>query len=45
LHKLSSYELSDGYVSSFRSYVTKRQSRVRISGTLSLSFKVTFGVP
>jgi hypothetical protein len=26
-------------------YLTDRQSRVRISGTLSLPFKVTSGVP
>jgi hypothetical protein len=44
LHKLSSYGLSDGYVSWFRSYLTNRDSRVRISGTLSLPFKVTSGV-
>jgi hypothetical protein len=45
LHKLSSYGFSDGYVSWFRSYLTNRLSRVRISGTLSLPFKVTSGVP
>jgi hypothetical protein len=45
LHKLSSFGFSDGYVSWFRSYLTDRQSRVRISGTLSLPFKATSGVP
>jgi hypothetical protein len=44
LHKLSSFGFSDGYVSCFRSYLTDRQSRVRISGTLSLPFKVTSAV-
>jgi hypothetical protein len=39
LHKLSSFGFSDGYVSWFRSYLTNRQSRVRISGTLPLPFK------
>jgi hypothetical protein len=45
LHKLSSFGFSDSYVSWFRSYLTNRQSRVRISVTLSLPFKVTSGVP
>jgi hypothetical protein len=45
LHKLSSYGFSDGYVSWFRSYLTDRQSRVRISDTLSLPFQVASGVP
>jgi hypothetical protein len=44
-HKLSSFGFSDGYVSWFRSYLTDRQSRVHISGTLSQPFKVTSGVP
>jgi hypothetical protein len=45
LHKLSSFGFSDAYVSWFRSYFTNRQSRVRVSGTLSLPFQVTSGVP
>jgi hypothetical protein len=36
LHKLSSFGLSDVYVSWFRSYLTNRQCRVRVSGPLSL---------
>jgi hypothetical protein len=43
LHKLSPFGLSDG--SWFRCYLTNKQSRVRISGTLSLPFQITFGVP
>jgi hypothetical protein len=34
LHKLSSFGFSDAYVSWFRSYLTNRQSGVRVSGTL-----------
>jgi hypothetical protein len=45
LHKLSSFGLSDRYVSWLSSYLTNRQSQVRISGTLSLPFKLTSGVP
>jgi hypothetical protein len=41
LHKLSSFGFSDGYVSWFRSYLSKRHFWVRISGTFSLHFKVT----
>jgi hypothetical protein len=41
LHKLCSFGFIDGYVSWFRSYLTNRQSRVRVSGTLSLPFQVT----
>jgi hypothetical protein len=44
-HKLRSFGFSDAYVSWFRSYLTKRLSRVRVSGTLSLPFQVTSGVP
>jgi hypothetical protein len=44
LHKLSSFGFS-AYVSWFRCYLTSRQSRVRISGTLPLSFQVKYGVP
>jgi hypothetical protein len=40
LHKLSYFGFSDGYVIWFRSYLTDRQSRVPISGTLSLPFQV-----
>jgi hypothetical protein len=36
LHKLGSFGFSDGYVSWFRSYLTNRQSRVRVFRTLSL---------
>jgi hypothetical protein len=45
LHKLSFFGFSDAYISWFRSYLTNRQSRVRVSGTLSLPFQVTSGVP
>jgi hypothetical protein len=45
LHKLSSFEFSDGYISWFRSYLKNRQSRVCISDILSLPFQVTSGVP
>jgi hypothetical protein len=44
LHELSSFGFSDDHVSWFRSYLTNRQSRVRVSGTLSPPFKVTSGV-
>jgi hypothetical protein len=44
LHKLSSIRFSDGYVSWFRSYLTKRQSRVGVFRALSLPFQVTSGV-
>jgi hypothetical protein len=43
LHKLSSCGFCDAYVSWFRSYLTNRQHRVRVSGTLSLTFQVTTG--
>jgi hypothetical protein len=45
LRKLGSFGFSDAYVNWFRSYLINRQSRVRISGTLSLPFQVTSGVP
>jgi hypothetical protein len=45
LHESSFFGFSDGYVSWFRSYLINRQSRVRVSGTLSLPFQVTSGVP
>jgi hypothetical protein len=41
LHKFSSFGFSDAYVSLFRSYLTKREFWVRVSGTLSLCFQVT----
>jgi hypothetical protein len=44
LHKLSSFGFSDGYVGWFSSYLTNRQSRVHVSGTLSLPFHVISGV-
>jgi hypothetical protein len=37
LHKLSSFGFFNAYVSWFRSYLSNRQSRVSVSGTLSLS--------
>jgi hypothetical protein len=43
-HKLSSFGFSDAYVSRFCSYLTKRQSWVRVSGILSLPFQVTSGM-
>jgi hypothetical protein len=45
LNKLCAYGLSDGYVNWFCSYLTNRQSSVRISGTSSLAFEVLSGVP
>jgi hypothetical protein len=45
LNKLCAYGLSDGYVNWFRSYLTNRQSSVRISDTSSLPFKVLSGMP
>jgi hypothetical protein len=45
LHKLSSFGFSDAYVSWFHSFLTNRQSRIWVSGTLSLRFQVTSGVP
>jgi hypothetical protein len=45
LQNLSSFGFSDAYVSWFRSYLTNRQSWVHVSGTLSLPFQVTSGVP
>jgi hypothetical protein len=44
LHKLSSFGFSDSYVDWFRSYLTNGQSRVHVSGTLSLLFHVISGV-
>jgi hypothetical protein len=40
LHKLSCFGFSDGYISWLRSYLTNRQTRVRVPGTLSLPFQV-----
>jgi hypothetical protein len=45
LLKLCAYGLSDGYVNRFCSYLTNRQSSVRISDTSSLPFEVLSGVP
>jgi hypothetical protein len=45
LCKLSSFGFSDAYVNWFRSYLTNRQSRVRVSGYFSQPFQVTSGVP
>jgi hypothetical protein len=45
LHNLSSFGFSDAYVSWCRSYLTNRQPRVLFSGTFSLTFQVTSGVP
>jgi hypothetical protein len=42
LHKLSSFGLSDDYVGWFCNYLTNRQSRIRVSVTLSLLFQITF---
>jgi hypothetical protein len=44
-HNLFCFGFFDGYVSWFRSYLTNRQSQVRISGTLSLPFQVVSSVP
>jgi hypothetical protein len=44
LHKLSCFGFFDGYLSWFYSYLTNRQSRVRVSGNPSLPFQVTSGV-
>jgi hypothetical protein len=38
------HKFSYAYVSWFRSYLTKIQSLVRVSGNLSLPFQVTSGV-
>jgi hypothetical protein len=38
LRKLSSFVISDGYVSWFRSYLTNRKSQSRVSGTFFLLF-------
>jgi hypothetical protein len=45
LKKLCAYGLADGYVKWFCSYLTNRQSSVRISDTSSLPFEVPSGVP
>jgi hypothetical protein len=45
LHKLSFFGFSDACVSWFHSYLTNRQSRVYVSGTLFLPFQVTSSVP
>jgi hypothetical protein len=45
LQKLSALEPSGDYVNWFCSYLTKRQSQVRVSGILSSPFAVLSGVP
>jgi hypothetical protein len=45
LQKLNAFGLSGGYVNRFCSYLTNRQSQVRISGILSLPFVVLSVVP
>jgi hypothetical protein len=50
LHKLllgkrTNFELSCGYFHWFHSYLTNRQSSVRISGTLTCLYGVKCGVP
>jgi hypothetical protein len=45
LHKLSAFGLSGGYANWFRSYLSNRQSQVRVSGILSSPFEVLSGVP
>jgi hypothetical protein len=45
LHKLSALGLSGGYVNWFRSYLSGRQSQVRVSGVLSSPFEILPGVP
>jgi hypothetical protein len=45
LHELNSFGFSGAYVSCLRNYLPNRQSRFRFSGTLSLPFQVTPGVP
>jgi sarcosine oxidase/L-pipecolate oxidase len=45
LRKLSNFGLSSSYVDWFHSYLSNRQSFVRISGTLSFPYPVKCGVP
>jgi hypothetical protein len=45
LQKLSAFGLPGGYVNWFCSYLTNRQSQVRVSGILSSPFVVLSGVP
>jgi hypothetical protein len=45
LRKLSNFGLSSSYVDWFHSYLSNRQSFVRISGTLSFPYLVKCGVP
>jgi hypothetical protein len=45
LHKLNALGFSGGYVNWFRSYLTNRQSQVRIGGTISSPFEILSGVP
>jgi hypothetical protein len=45
LRKLSNFGLSSGYIDWFRSYLSNRQSFVRISGTVSFPYLVKCGVP
>jgi hypothetical protein len=45
LSKLSNFGLSASYVDWFHSYLSNRQSFVRISGTLSFRYAVKCGVP
>jgi len=44
LHILCAYGVSDGYVKWFHSYLSNRQSFVRVSVTCSLPFEVFFFV-
>jgi hypothetical protein len=43
--KLNNFELSSSYVGWFDSYLVKRQSVVRISGTLSFPYLEKSGMP
>jgi hypothetical protein len=45
LCKLSNFGLSSNYVDWFHSYLSNRQSFVRVSGTLSFPYPVKCGVP
>jgi hypothetical protein len=45
LQKVSAFGLTGGCVNWFCSYLTNRQSQVRVSGILSSPFVVLFGVP
>jgi hypothetical protein len=45
VHKLTNFRLLSGYVNWFHDCLTKRQSSVRISGTISFSYVVKSGGP